>query len=105
MRVSARGGHTQTRDGDAIEWCEWEGRCQAPSNDRSEVLLWVMKMPRSRASAPTVFISYSWESSEHRDWVRDLAARLRADGVETTLDQWHAVPGDQLPQFMEREIR
>jgi hypothetical protein len=28
-----------------------------------------------------------------------------ADGVDVTLDQWHAVPGDQLPAFMGREIR
>jgi len=26
-------------------------------------------------------------------------------GVETTLDQWHAAPGDSLTQFMETAIR
>ena len=57
------------------------------------------------APAPKVFVSYSWDSPEHRRWVRDLAARLRGDGVDTTLDQWHAVPGDQLPGFMESAIR
>ena len=61
---------------------------------------WVTAMSR----APTVFISYSWESAAHKEWVRTLAARLMADGVKVTLDQWHAVPGDQLPEFMEREI-
>lgn len=54
---------------------------------------------------PKAFISYSWDDDAHRVWVRDLATRLRADGVETTLDQWDAVPGDQLPAFMERAIR
>jgi hypothetical protein len=34
-----------------------------------------------------------------------LAVLLREDGIKTILDQWHAVPGDQLPQFMEEEIR
>jgi len=34
-----------------------------------------------------------------------LAIQLRKDGVESILDQWHVVPGDQLPTFMEREIR
>ena len=34
-----------------------------------------------------------------------MATDLRRDGIETILDQWHAVPGDQLPAFMEREIR
>lgn len=54
---------------------------------------------------PKAFISYSWEDENHRAWVLDLATRLRADGVETTIDQWDAVPGDQLPAFMERAIR
>lgn len=52
-----------------------------------------------------VFISYSWDNDDHKKWVRDLAARLRSDGIDVTLDQWHLVPGDQLPEFMERAIR
>lgn len=54
---------------------------------------------------PKAFISYSWDDEAHKEWVAELAATLRGDGVETILDQWHAVPGDQLPSFMEREIR
>jgi hypothetical protein len=54
---------------------------------------------------PTAFVSYSWDAPEHQRWVRDLAARLRLDGVETVLDQWHAAPGDQLPAFMEKSVR
>lgn len=54
---------------------------------------------------PTAFISYSWDSDGHRDWVLALATRLRGDGVETVLDQWHLVPGDQLPAFMEKAVR
>lgn len=54
---------------------------------------------------PTAFISYSWDNDPHKEWVAQLAARLRNDGVDTHLDQWHAIPGDQLPHFMEREIR
>jgi hypothetical protein len=54
---------------------------------------------------PKAFISYSWEDDEHRAWVRDFASRLRADGVETTIDQWNVIPGDQLPAFMETAIR
>ena len=52
-----------------------------------------------------MFISYSWESTAHKEWVRNFAARLMSEGVKVTLDQWHAVPGDQLPELMEREIR
>src|SRR5271166_4240074 len=41
----------------------------------------------------------------HKAWVRELATRLRADGINVHLDHWDTVPGDQLPQFMERKIR
>ena len=54
---------------------------------------------------PKVFISYSWDDEAHKEWVRQLATQLRAEGVDARLDHWHAVPGDQLPEFMEREIR
>jgi hypothetical protein len=51
----------------------------------------------------TAFISYSWDSEAL--WVCELSSRLRASGVDITLDQWHLVPGDQLPQFMESAVR
>ena len=59
------------------------------------------------ASRPTpkVFISYSWDDEPHKDWVKAFATRLRSDGVDVTLDQWHLQPGDQLPAFMERAVR
>ena len=53
---------------------------------------------------PKAFLSYSWDPEPHPTWVRDLAARLRHDGVETILDQWHAVPGDSLSRFMEQAV-
>jgi hypothetical protein len=56
-------------------------------------------------SPPRVFLSYAWESDDHRAWVRSLGSKLRADGVDARLDEWLVVPGDQLPSFMEREIR
>ena len=54
---------------------------------------------------PKAFMSYSWDDDQHKAWVAKLATNLRDNGVETILDQWHAVPGDQLPEFMERQIR
>jgi hypothetical protein len=54
---------------------------------------------------PSAFISYSWDDDAHKEWVRTLAERLRADGVDVTLDRWATVPGDQLSAFMERAIR
>ena len=54
---------------------------------------------------PSAFISYSWDDDTHKGWVRELAKRLRQDGVDVTLDRWATVPGDQLSTFMERAIR
>jgi len=51
------------------------------------------------------FISYSWENDEHKKWVKELASRMRRDGIDVTLDQWHLAYGDQLPQFMEKSLR
>lgn len=54
---------------------------------------------------PSAFVSYSWDDQEHKNWVRELSTRLRGDGIEVILDQWHAVPGEQLPEFMEKAVR
>lgn len=53
---------------------------------------------------PRVFISYSWESDAHKDWVRSFAERLTQNGVNVRLDQWHIGPGQSLTQFMEVEV-
>lgn len=52
-----------------------------------------------------VFISYAWESEEHRAWVKALADRLLADGIEAIVDQYDLELGDRLPQFMEQSVR
>jgi hypothetical protein len=54
---------------------------------------------------PRAFLSYSWESDEHRAWIARFAERLRADGIDVTLDQWHLQPGDQMAAFMETAVR
>jgi len=55
-------------------------------------------------SNPRAFISYSWDSEEHKSWVRNLAERLVINGVDARLDQWHVAPGQSLTQFMEKEV-
>jgi TIR domain len=54
---------------------------------------------------PKAFISYSWDNESHKRWVIELGTRLRGDGVDLILDEWHLHPGDQAPAFMERAIR
>jgi hypothetical protein len=56
------------------------------------------------AQPPKVFISYSWDDPGHCEWVRKFAIRLRQDGINAILDRWEAIPGDQLPKFMEQAV-
>ena len=39
-----------------------------------------------------VFVSYSWDSNEHKQWVKRLSTKLRSDGVDVTIDQWNTAP-------------
>ncbi len=61
--------------------------------------------PENGGHIPTAMISYSWDDEDHKGWVRNLATRLRGDGVDVSLDQWDAHPGDQLTAFMETAVR
>lgn len=50
------------------------------------------------------FISYSWDSEEHKAWVLKLATDLRRHGVDVMLDQWDLRLGDDLAFFMEQGL-
>lgn len=60
---------------------------------------------RGSGIIPKVFLSYSWDDAAHKEWVKELAARLRKDGIDVTFDQWEAMYGDQMPSLMEAAIR
>ena len=51
-----------------------------------------------------VFISYSWDSEEHKKWVLSLAVFLKENDVEVIIDRYDLLPGDRLPLFMEKSI-
>ncbi|HFI0113895.1 TPA: toll/interleukin-1 receptor domain-containing protein [Streptococcus suis] len=53
---------------------------------------------------PKVFISYSWDSDSHIKWVKQLSDKLRANGIDSNIDQDTLVLGDRLPEFMEKQI-
>ena len=55
-------------------------------------------------SIPKAFISYSHDSPEHKNWVLDLATRLRSSGIDAAIDQWDLSPGDDLAHFMESQL-
>jgi hypothetical protein len=54
---------------------------------------------------PTVFLSYSHDSREHKQWVAQLAASLLEKGIQVIFDQWDLEPGDDVPKFMERAVK
>jgi len=51
-----------------------------------------------------VFISCSHDSPEHRKRVLDLSQRLRADGVDSWIDQYDPYPAEGWPRWMQRQI-
>ncbi len=51
------------------------------------------------------FISYSWDSDAHKDWVRGFADQLISNGIDTTLDQYDLDIGDDRFVFMETAAR
>ena len=54
---------------------------------------------------PKAFISYSWDDAALQGLGQATGHSAEADGVDVTLDRWHAAPGDQIPAFMERAVR
>lgn len=53
---------------------------------------------------PCAFISYSWTSDDHADWIRETAVRLLHDGVQVLLDQFDLAEGQDKYAFMEQAV-
>ncbi|MGI5868170.1 MAG: SEFIR domain-containing protein [Kiritimatiellia bacterium] len=53
---------------------------------------------------PKLFISYSWTSSSHEEWVLSLATQLRENGVDVILDKWDLKEGHDAHAFMEKMV-
>ena len=54
--------------------------------------------------SPKVFVSYSWTSPRHQDWVRLFAERLTQDGIDVVLDIYDLKEGQDKFSFMERMV-
>jgi len=52
---------------------------------------------------PKVFISYSHDNENHKVWVKELATKLRSNGIDAILDQFTPL-GTDLPLFMEQGL-
>lgn len=57
------------------------------------------------AETPKVFISYSWTTPKHEDWVINLAERLVSDGVDVVIDKWNLKEGHDKYNFMETMVK
>jgi hypothetical protein len=53
---------------------------------------------------PKVFISYSWSTPVHEQWVLRLATDLRGSGLDVILDKWDLKEGHDAHAFMERMV-
>jgi hypothetical protein len=54
--------------------------------------------------APKLFISYSWSSPDHEQWILNLATELRESGVDVVLDKWDLKEGHDANVFMEKMV-
>lgn len=52
-----------------------------------------------------VFISYSWDNEEHKEWVLELANQLRKHGVESILDRYYLNAGKNISTFVEDNLK
>ena len=53
---------------------------------------------------PRVFISYSHDSDEHKNWVLGLANQLRKEGVESWIDAYVESPPKGWQQWMPARV-
>ncbi len=52
----------------------------------------------------SVFISYSWDSTNHQKWVLELADELTRNGIKVIIDKHDLLPGEEITEFIERGI-
>lgn len=52
----------------------------------------------------SVFISYSWDTEEHKEWVLNLANELTDNGVYVILDRFDLKAGKAMTHFMEKAV-
>lgn len=53
---------------------------------------------------PKLFISYSHDSRDHQDRVRQLADRFRAEDIDAWIDQYAPAPSEGWPMWMQAQI-
>ena len=64
-----------------------------------------MAAEKGNVQTPKAFISYSWCSEEHIQWIIDIAERLVENGIDVILDQWDLKEGHDRYDFMEKMVK
>ena len=55
-------------------------------------------------SSPRVYVSYTHDSPEHKNWVAELVERLHYDGVDVTFDYWFMEPSRNFWEKITEEL-
>jgi hypothetical protein len=63
-----------------------------------------IKENNGKTDNKSISISYSWDDSEHKEWVQNLAERLIHDGFAVNLDRIDTTVGDHINNYMEKLI-
>lgn len=79
----------------------WE-QCIEKQRDYAQVYTPIVKQDES--NEPVVFISYSWDSEAHKEWIKNFSEQLHYSGINVILDQNDLILGDPLSMFMEQSI-
>ena len=69
-------------------------------NDQRKIEMEKSILGEIPSDRPVVFISYSWDSEDHQDWVAKLAEDLTDAGIYVLFDQY-VEDGTILPAFMD----
>jgi hypothetical protein len=86
-------------------WTE-KGYKRAAEAEHSRALVPVERAPEGPVNAEaTIFISYSWDSQGHKEWVRNFAATLKDNGIAIVMDHSHLKLGASATKFMESSVR
>jgi hypothetical protein len=62
------------------------------------------KETSTTSANPKLFISYSWSSPQHEQWVLQLGTELRESSVDVILDKWNLKEGNDAIAFMEKMV-
>ncbi len=87
-------------DPNKVSWPEAYELELSPSKPASPA----QHMVELESSMLSVFISYSYDSDDHIEWIYELASRLATEGVKVIIDKNNSLAGNELTHFMERSV-